>query len=77
MKLAEFQETINAGKIICPSCGKGVRQFEKFIEEAISSIWDGFGDSRIELGGSKVTLICGNGDCAWRERTEYWFNYLK
>jgi hypothetical protein len=77
MKLSEFKETISSGKLICPSCGKAIRQFDKFIEEAISSIWDGFGDSRIEMGGSKVTLICGNPGCAWRERTEYWTNYLQ
>jgi hypothetical protein len=77
MKLSDFKETINAGKLICPSCGKAICQFEKYIEETISSIWDGAGDSRIETGGSKVTLICGNQGCTWRERTEYWSNYLQ
>ena len=77
MRLSEFKETINTGKLICPTCGKSIRQFEKYVEESIEAIWDGAGDSRIETGGSKVTLICGNPGCPWRERTEYWSNYLQ
>lgn len=77
MTLSDFKEIISSGKLVCPACGKAVRQFEKYIEETIASIWDGAGDSRIETGGSKVTLICGNADCDWRERTEYWANYLQ
>ena len=48
MKLNEFKETIDSGKLLCPSCGQAIRQFEKFVDETISSIWDGAGDSKIE-----------------------------
>jgi hypothetical protein len=77
MKLNEFKEIVGSGKLLCPSCGQAIRHFEKFVDETISSIWDGAGDSKTETGGSKVTLICGNQGCDWRERTEYWSNYMK
>ena len=77
MNLSEFKEIISTGKLVCPECGKPILEFEKFLGESIANIWDGAGDSKVETAGSKVTLICANEGCQWRERTEYWSNYLK
>jgi hypothetical protein len=41
-----------------------------------ASVWDGAGDSALETKGSKVTLICGNKPCEWKERTEFWSQYI-
>jgi hypothetical protein len=30
----------------------------------------------IDSNASRVTLTCGNDDCAWTERTEYWIEYI-
>jgi hypothetical protein len=68
-----IQDAITGGKMKCPNCGKPVKQFDKYTEMT-ASVWDGAGDSGMETAGSKVTLICGN--CDWRERTEYWSNYI-
>jgi hypothetical protein len=76
MSQQEFKELIAGGRLICPTCSLPVRSFEKYTEMA-SSVWDGAGDTSVETAGSKVTLICANGECPWRERTEYWSNYLK
>lgn len=74
--LDDFKEAIKAEKVICPKCGKPVKKFEKFVEK-IASVWDGFGDSRLETEGSRVTLICNNAGCPWTERTDYWSNYVQ
>ena len=42
-----------------------------------TDVWDGAGDTNIATGGGKVTLICGNEGCLWKERTEYWDNYIE
>lgn len=68
-----IQEAISSKRMKCPNCDKPVQQFEKYTE-LTASVWDGAGDSGLETAGSKVTLICGN--CDWRERTEYWANYI-
>lgn len=73
MSLQVIQNAISGEKMKCPNCGKPVKQFDKFVEMT-ASVWDGAGDSGLETAGSKVTLICGN--CDWRERTEYWSNYI-
>lgn len=73
MSLQVLQSAINSQKMKCPNCGKPVKQYDKFTE-LTASVWDGAGDSGLETAGSKVTLICGN--CDWRERTEYWANYI-
>jgi hypothetical protein len=73
MSLQVIQSAIADGKMKCPNCGKPVKQFDKF-QELTASVWDGAGDSGLETAGSKVTLICGN--CDWKERTEYWSNYI-
>jgi hypothetical protein len=75
MSLQAIKEAIADKKMVCPSCKKPVKQFEKFVEMT-DSIWEGPGDSNQTTRGSKVTLICGNDACPWRERTEYWSNYI-
>jgi RNase P subunit RPR2 len=74
MSLKQIQQAIADKKMICPKCKKAVGQYEKF-QELTGSIWDGAGDSNMETAGSKVTLICSN--CDWKERTEYWANYIE
>lgn len=73
------QETIKKAiadkKMRCPQCKEPVQKYEKLVEMT-SSIWDGAGDSKQETAGSKVTLICGNGSCDWKERTEFWSQYI-
>jgi len=75
VSLNSFKQLIKDEKIICPKCNKAVKEFEKYVER-MSSVWDGAGDSHTETAGSLVTLICGNQGCSWKERTEYWDNYL-
>jgi len=73
MSLSKIKEAISGGKMLCPECKKPVKSYEKFVEMT-ESVWDGAGDSNLETSGSKVTLICGN--CDWKERTEYWSEYI-
>jgi hypothetical protein len=76
MSLKIIQDAIANKKMICPDCEKPIQKYDKFAE-TIDAVWDGFGDSRVDSRGSRVTLICGNGKCAWQERTEFWANYLE
>lgn len=71
----KVRKAIADGALICPSCNKPIRKFDKYVD-MVASVWDGAGDSNLETGGSKVTLICGNDDCSWTERTEYWDSFL-
>ncbi|MBU6453558.1 MAG: hypothetical protein KGS72_17395 [Cyanobacteria bacterium REEB67] len=75
MSLSTIKDAIAKGKMTCPSCKKPVTKFEKYVD-MVDSVWDGAGDSNTEFKGSKVTLICGNPSCDWKERTEYWSNYI-
>ena len=75
MTLQEIKTAIQSKKMRCPQCKEPVQKFDKFVE-MVDSVWDGAGDSKVESAGSKVTLICGNGGCDWKERTEYWRNYI-
>ncbi len=75
MSLDMLMTAIADKKLTCPSCKEPVQKYEKFVEMA-STVWDGAGDANVGVAGSKVTLICGNGKCDWRERTEYWKNYI-
>jgi hypothetical protein len=76
MSLQEIKQAIADKKMICPECGKAIGKFEKFVE-MISSAYDGPGSGLDgDTAGSKVTLICDNDGCTWRERTEYWANYI-
>ncbi len=75
MSLSKIKQAIQDEKLLCPACKKPVKQFDKYVE-MVSSIWEGAGDSAREESGSKVTLTCGNPGCDWKERTEYWANYI-
>lgn len=70
-----LQEAITNKKMRCPQCKGAIQKFDKYVE-TVSSVWDGAGDSHAEPSGSKVTLICGNSGCDWRERTEFWTGYI-
>ena len=71
MTLQMIKDAIAGEKIACPKCKQPVKKFEKFAE-TIDAIRDGFNVQAIDSRGSRVTLICGNGDCDWKERTDYW-----
>ena len=75
MSLQTIKQAIADKKMLCPECKKPVKEFEKFVEMT-ASIWDGAGDSNLETKGCKVTLVCGNPGCDWKERTEYWTEFL-
>ncbi|HEY9756079.1 MAG TPA: hypothetical protein V6C97_13010 [Oculatellaceae cyanobacterium] len=70
-----IKNAIAEKKMLCPECKKPVTKYEKY-QDLIGSVWDGAGDSVTEMAGSKVTLTCGNPPCEWKERTEYWENYI-
>jgi hypothetical protein len=78
MTLQVIKQAIQDKKMSCPTCHKPISKFEKYVD-MIDSAYDGPGSG---LGAdptstsSKVTLICGNGSCDWKERTEYWANYI-
>ncbi len=75
MSVQQIKDAIATQKMKCPSCSKPVQQYDNFIEmTAFVSDGAGDSDSGLETAGSKVTLICGN--CDWKERTEYWANYI-
>ena len=76
MSLAEIKKSIEAERFICPQCKKPVKEFDNVVATT-ASVWDGAGDSELETSGAKVTLICANKPCPWKERTEYWENYLR
>jgi len=75
MSLEVINQAICDQKMLCPQCKQPIQKYEKFAE-TVDSVWDGFGDSRVESRGSRVTLICGNGSCHWQERTEFWSQYV-
>ncbi|MBX9695079.1 MAG: hypothetical protein K2Z81_22025 [Cyanobacteria bacterium] len=76
MSRTRLEKAINDGTLLCPTCEKPVKRFDKFVE-LTESIWDGAGDSKHETAGSKVTLICGNEGCDWQDRTEYWEDLIE
>lgn len=76
MSLQQIKQAIADQKMRCPECNQPVKQYDKFVE-LTASVWDGAGDSNLETAGSKVTLICGNSGCSWKERTEYWTSYIQ
>jgi len=75
MSLQAIKEAIANKKMICPQCKKSIQKFDKFAE-TIDAVRDGFNVTEVDSRASRVTLICGNGDCSWRERTEYWLEYI-
>jgi hypothetical protein len=76
MSVKKIQEAITNKQMRCPSCGKAIKQFDKYVEMT-EAVWDGAGDSKLDTAGSKVTLICANDTCSWRERTEFWDSYIE
>lgn len=75
MSLQEIRTAIKDQKMLCPTCKNPVTKYEKYVD-MVASVWDGAGDSLHETAGSKVTLICGNKECQWQERTEFWAQYI-
>jgi hypothetical protein len=71
-----IKKAIADKKMRCPECKEPIKAYEKYVD-MISAVWDGAGDSNTEMGGSKVTLSCGNGSCQWRERTEFWQRFIE
>lgn len=77
MSLQVIKQAIADKKMRCPQCHKAVAKFEKFVE-MLESAYDGPGSGLdVESSASKVTLICANDGCDWKERTEYWANYIE
>ena len=75
MSLEKIKQAIADKKLLCPTCQGPIQKFEKYVD-TVDNIWDGAGDSKVEFSGCKVTLVCGNGSCDWRQRTDYWSEYL-
>lgn len=71
-----IKKAIADKKMICPECGKPIQKFDKYAD-TIDSVRDGFNIVEIDSHASRVTLTCGNGDCGFHERTEYWANYIQ
>lgn len=71
-----IKDAIRDKKMVCPKCKRPITKHEKYVD-MVASVWDGAGDSLQETSGSKVTLICGNQDCDWKERTEFWNQYIE
>ena len=75
MSLQVIKEAIANKKMICPQCKQPIQKFEKYAE-TIDAVRDGFGTTDIDSRGSRVTLTCGNGECPFHERTEFWSQYI-
>jgi hypothetical protein len=75
MSLQVIKDAIANKKMRCPKCKGPIQSFDKYAE-TIDAVRDGFGTVDIDSRASRVTLKCGNGDCDWSERTEYWQQYI-
>ena len=75
MTLKMITEAIANKKMACPKCNQPIQKFEKYAE-TIDAVRDGFNVLEIDSHASRVTLTCGNGDCDWKERTEYWMSLI-
>ncbi len=75
MSIEEIKGAIANKKLHCPKCKKPVQKFERFAE-TIDAVRDGFNLIQVDSRASRVTLTCGNADCDWTERTEYWRQYI-
>jgi hypothetical protein len=76
MSQERIKKAIADKKMLCPECKKPIQKYEKY-QDLMGQVWDGAGDSFGSNAGSKVTLTCGNDACEWKERTEYWENYIQ
>jgi hypothetical protein len=75
MSESRIREAIANKKMKCPKCGKPIQKYEKYAE-TVDSVREGFNVQTIDSHGSRVTLTCGQDGCDFRERTEYWENYI-
>lgn len=76
MSLQAIQDAIASQKMICPKCKGAIKAFEKYAQ-TIDAVRDGFNVQEIDSHGERVTLICGNDGCAWKERTEYPMEFIE
>lgn len=75
MSEKKIREAIENKKMLCPDCEKPIQKYSKY-SETIDAVRDGFNIQEIDSHSSRVTLTCGNADCEWEERTEYWEEYI-
>jgi DNA integrity scanning protein DisA with diadenylate cyclase activity len=75
MSLQTIKDAVANKKMICPKCNKPIQKFDKYAE-TIDAVRDGFNVQEIDSNSSRVTLICSNEGCDWKERTEYWHEYI-
>jgi len=75
MSLKAIENAIDNQKLICPKCKAPVKNYEKYAE-TIDAVRDGFNVQEIDSHGERVTLICNNSGCDWKERTEYPMQYV-
>lgn len=71
----KIKEAIANKKMICPTCKKPIQKYDKYAE-TIDSVREGFNIDTVDSYGVRVTLICANEGCAWKERTEYPMEYV-
>lgn len=76
MSQDRIRQAIANKKMICPQCSQPMQKYEKYAE-TIDAVREGFNVQEIDSHASRVTLTCGNGDCKFSERTEYWENYIQ
>ncbi len=70
-----IKDAIANAKMRCPKCKQPVQKYDKYME-TIDAVRDGFNVIEVDSRSSRVTLTCGNADCDWHERTEYWAEYI-
>lgn len=75
MSLKAITDAIASEKMICPKCKGPIKKYDKYAE-TIDAVRDGFNVIDIDSHGERVTLICGNDGCDWKERTEYPMEYV-
>ncbi len=75
MSLQAIKDAIADKKMICPKCENPIQSYEKYAE-TIDAVRDGFNILEVDSLGERVTLICGNEGCAWKERTEYPMEFI-
>lgn len=75
MSLEAIKSAITSKKMICPTCKKPILKYDKYAE-TIDAVREGFNVDRVDSNGERVTLICANEGCSWKERTEYPMEYV-
>lgn len=74
MSLKAITDAIESEQLICPKCKGPIKKYDKYAQ-TIDAVRDGFNVQDIDSHGERVTLICGNDGCDWKERTEYPMEY--